>query len=259
MSWLAGETKWWLVLAALLGLVVTMLFQLRKVQVRNAKAVRGGMTVAAAGGAASAAAVVAPGSVAAKDRAEGITTPSFGTPEPGLHKSAFEPPVFGKADLDGDRASYDRRPEFGNRAGRGSEHDSPGGTLTNGITGVDEQTRLRPRRDTGPTPGRFGPGSADGLADGSAPHGYATPPTGRRIADTPAAEVPVGRFGAGSVDALADGSAPRSGYAIKGNADSMKFHTAESPYYGRTKAEVWFDSEEAARAAGFHRWDERPR
>ena len=31
----------------------------------------------------------------------------------------------------------------------------------------------------------------------------------------------------------------------------MKFHTPESPWYGRTIAEVWFNSAEAAEAAGF--------
>ena len=54
---------------------------------------------------------------------------------------------------------------------------------------------------------------------------------------------------------LDDGTAPE-GFRIKGNADTMLFHTEESPYYGRTRAEVWFSSEEAARAAGFVRWDE---
>ena len=33
----------------------------------------------------------------------------------------------------------------------------------------------------------------------------------------------------------------------------MKFHTPESPYYEQTIAEVWFDSEEAAEAAGFEK------
>lgn len=33
MSWLAGETKWWLLLAALLGFVLTWLFLLRRVSV----------------------------------------------------------------------------------------------------------------------------------------------------------------------------------------------------------------------------------
>jgi large subunit ribosomal protein L17 len=47
------------------------------------------------------------------------------------------------------------------------------------------------------------------------------------------------------------GENPPEGYDIKGNADSMKYHTTESPWYGRTIAEVWFNSTEAAEAAGF--------
>ena len=47
------------------------------------------------------------------------------------------------------------------------------------------------------------------------------------------------------------GEEPPSGFDIKGNEDSMKFHTPESPYYTRTIAEVWFNSVEAAEAAGF--------
>ncbi len=41
------------------------------------------------------------------------------------------------------------------------------------------------------------------------------------------------------------------GYPIKGNADSMLYHVPGSPHYNRTKAEVWFATEEAAEAAGF--------
>ena len=47
------------------------------------------------------------------------------------------------------------------------------------------------------------------------------------------------------------GENPPEGYDIKGNADSMKYHTVESPWYGRTIAEVWFNSTDAAEAAGF--------
>jgi large subunit ribosomal protein L4 len=57
-------------------------------------------------------------------------------------------------------------------------------------------------------------------------------------------------FGEGSAAPLADGSAPE-GFTIKAKQDSKKFHTPDSPWYGRTKAEVWFSSEEAAKAAGF--------
>ncbi len=31
----------------------------------------------------------------------------------------------------------------------------------------------------------------------------------------------------------------------------MKFHAPSSPWFGRTKAEVWFSTVEAAEAAGF--------
>ncbi len=47
------------------------------------------------------------------------------------------------------------------------------------------------------------------------------------------------------------GDQPPAGYNIKGNADSMKYHTTESPWYDRTIAEVWFNSTEAAEKAGF--------
>jgi large subunit ribosomal protein L17 len=47
------------------------------------------------------------------------------------------------------------------------------------------------------------------------------------------------------------GEEPPAGFDIKGNADSMKFHTTESQWYEATKAEVWFNAVEAAEAAGF--------
>jgi large subunit ribosomal protein L22 len=55
---------------------------------------------------------------------------------------------------------------------------------------------------------------------------------------------------AGAVLPDADGNGPET-HLIKGNADSMLYHTPDSRYYKVTKAEVWFDSEESAEAAGF--------
>lgn len=55
---------------------------------------------------------------------------------------------------------------------------------------------------------------------------------------------------AGAVMPDADGSGPDT-HPIKGNADSMLYHTPDSRYYKVTKAEVWFDTEENAEAAGF--------
>ena len=62
-----------------------------------------------------------------------------------------------------------------------------------------------------------------------------------------AAVAEASEFGEGSFV----GDEPPAGYDIKGNRDSMKFHTTESQWYEATKAEVWFNSVEAAEAAGF--------
>jgi len=69
-------------------------------------------------------------------------------------------------------------------------------------------------------------------------------------ADAEAPAAPEAAEWAGAVKALADGSQPE-GHPIKGNADSMLYHTPGSSFYSRTKAEVWFDTEENAEAAGF--------
>ena len=68
------------------------------------------------------------------------------------------------------------------------------------------------------------------------------------------ADVPPGPHGPGSAKPNADGSGP-SGWTVKGNEDSMLYHSPESPAYAVTFAEVWFRDEETARAAGFSRWD----
>lgn len=65
-------------------------------------------------------------------------------------------------------------------------------------------------------------------------------------------------YGPGSVEPAEDGSGPE-GWEIKGNTGSMLFHTADSPSYDAVRAEVWFDSEESARNAGFAHWDRRRR
>ncbi len=59
-------------------------------------------------------------------------------------------------------------------------------------------------------------------------------------------------YGDGS-HALIDGDPDQmpEGFPVKGNDDSKLYHNEDSPFYGRTKAEVWFASDEAAEAAGF--------
>lgn len=72
------------------------------------------------------------------------------------------------------------------------------------------------------------------------------------------AVVPPGRYGEGSADAVPH-QGPPDGFTIKGNAHSMLFHTPDSPYYGRTKPEVWFRTESDAERAGFTKYTRRPR
>jgi hypothetical protein len=72
------------------------------------------------------------------------------------------------------------------------------------------------------------------------------------------ADVPPGRYGEGSADAVPH-QGPPDGFTIKGNAQSMLFHTPDSPYYGRTKPEVWFRTEADAERAGFTKYARRPR
>ncbi|NEA34073.1 50S ribosomal protein L17 [Streptomyces sp. SID13031] len=67
--------------------------------------------------------------------------------------------------------------------------------------------------------------------------------------ETKVQDVVAGKF-EGSAAPLDGGAAPE-GYDIKGNEDSMKYHTTESPWYDQTVAEVWFQTEDAAKAAGF--------
>ena len=62
-------------------------------------------------------------------------------------------------------------------------------------------------------------------------------------------EEPANPFGEGSFV----GTEPPEGFTIKGNDRSMKYHVPESGGYERTIADVWFNSEEAAQAAGFTR------
>ncbi|MGW6198851.1 50S ribosomal protein L17, sunset domain variant [Kribbella sp. NPDC055110] len=69
------------------------------------------------------------------------------------------------------------------------------------------------------------------------------------VEDAPVQDVVAGKY-ENSAAPVADGSAPE-GYTVKGNEDSMKYHTTESPWYDQTVAEVWFKTAEDAEAAGF--------
>jgi hypothetical protein len=76
------------------------------------------------------------------------------------------------------------------------------------------------------------------------------------VAPAPGAIEP---FGPGSAAPRPDGSSPGPEYTIKGNAQSKMFHPPTSPYYGRTRAEVWFRTAADAEAAGFRPYRPRTR
>jgi large subunit ribosomal protein L17 len=59
-----------------------------------------------------------------------------------------------------------------------------------------------------------------------------------------------GKYAGSSVPLENAANAPE-GYPIKGNEGSMKYHTPDSTWFDQTTAEVWFDTEESAQAAGF--------
>ncbi|MFP5069389.1 hypothetical protein ACLFMI_06965 [Pseudonocardia nantongensis] len=62
----------------------------------------------------------------------------------------------------------------------------------------------------------------------------------------------------GSILAPEDGSDPPETHRVKAHSGSRRFHTPESPYYVRTRADLYFTGDSAARAAGFTAWNERP-
>ena len=75
-------------------------------------------------------------------------------------------------------------------------------------------------------------------------------PEGEPVSSSAAADERTARW---SGEGVYVGHEPPEGFVIKGNERSKKYHVPESAGYGRTVAEVWFNSEEAAQQAGFVR------
>lgn len=110
-----------------------------------------------------------------------------------------------------------------------------------------------------PTPSRSGGAAATGAAaGGSALAGLDSQLIGPASASGPAPQgARPGPF-PGSVLAPVDGSDPPETHRVKVHSGSRRFHGPESPYYVRTRADLYFTGESAARAAGFMAWNERP-
>ena len=119
----------------------------------------------------------------------------------------------------------------------------PAATAALGIAGRATAGTVGTGGSGAPTDTPYGPGSAHPAADGSSPHLDYT-------LATPAPTFEPGNY-PGSAKPRSDGSAPTDAFTIKGNEDSKLYHLPSSPYYGRTRAEVWFSNEADAEAAGF--------
>src|SRR5262245_53537818 len=78
-------------------------------------------------------------------------------------------------------------------------------------------------------------------------------PVAAAVAEARVGEAP---FGPGSAVPAPDGTGP-VGWVIKAKDESHLYHTPSSPSWERMRADAWFESEEAAEAAGFKRWDWR--
>ena len=117
----------------------------------------------------------------------------------------------------------------------------PTGSAPATLAGLELDESTAPATATSPAPPAAAP-SASVSSDRSA-------------APAPALlDVPPGPYGVGSAAAGPRGKGPE-GWTVKGNADSMLYHSPESPWFKRTRAEVWFVDEASAEAAGFARWD----
>ncbi|KHO20980.1 hypothetical protein QQ44_22315 [Mycolicibacterium setense] len=170
-----------------------------------------------------------------------------------LRRVKREVPVYG---------ALGRRPE--GTGGGGTAAKAAGGTAAASTAVADDATTKLPRAGAGDEPttqlpkvsgtGAAAAGAAAAGAAGAA--GAAKFASGGGAHEAPDDDVKVveeSPYGAGSV--RVSGAGTPTGYLIKGNEDSMLYHSPESPSYSVTVAEIWFADVESAEKAGFNRWD----
>lgn len=166
-----------------------------------------------------------------------------------LRRVKREVPVYG---------ALGRRPDAG-AAGGGSA--ATGGTAAGATAVADDATTKLPKVGSGDEPTTKLPRvtSAGAAAAGAAAAGaagaakFASGGGAHEAADDDVKVVEETPYGAGSV--RVSGAGTPTGYLIKGNEDSMLYHSPESPSYSVTIAEIWFADVESAEKAGFNRWD----
>ncbi len=117
---------------------------------------------------------------------------------------------------------------------------------------ADDATTRLPRVGAGDEPTTQLPkvGGAGAAAAGAAAAGaagaakFASGGGAHEAADDDVKVVEESPYGAGSV--RVSGAGTPTGYLIKGNEDSMLYHSPESPSYSVTVAEIWFADVESA-------------
>ncbi|OCB58792.1 hypothetical protein A5722_06800 [Mycobacterium vulneris] len=174
-----------------------------------------------------------------------------------LRRVKREVPVYG---------ALGRRPDVPAASGGAAAKATGGGTAGGATAVADDATTRLPKVGSGDEPTTQLPKVAGAAAAGAAAAGaagaakFASGGGAHEAADDTAAgagddvkvveETP---YGAGSI--RVSGAGTPTGYLIKGNEDSMLYHSPESPSYSVTIAEIWFADVESAEKAGFHRWD----
>ncbi|CRZ18710.1 channel accessory protein ArfC, sunset domain variant [Mycolicibacterium neworleansense] len=167
-----------------------------------------------------------------------------------LRRVKREVPVYG---------ALGRRPDAA--AGSGGTAAAVGGTAAGTTAVADDATTKLPKVSAGDEPTTQLPKvtSAGAAAAGAAAAGaagaakFASGGGAHEAADDDVKVVEETPYGAGSV--RVSGAGTPAGYLIKGNEDSMLYHSPESPSYSVTVAEIWFADVESAEKAGFNRWD----
>ncbi|WP_135452710.1 hypothetical protein [Mycobacterium sp. DL99] len=168
-----------------------------------------------------------------------------------LRRVKREVPVYG---------ALGRRPDAAAAAGDGKAA-AAGGTAGAATAVADDATTKLPRVGSGDEPTTQLPKvtSAGAAAAGAAAAGaagaakFASGGGAHEAAGDGVKVVEETPYGAGSV--RVSGAGTPTGYLIKGNEDSMLYHSPESPSYSVTIAEIWFADVESAEEAGFNRWD----
>jgi hypothetical protein len=270
MGWLLRHNWLWALLAFLLGSVITWALLVRREQGEaRIKAERAGKTAEAKVSVlvgAGAGAGTSTGTPTAAPARRDLDEPTGGSPvahvageppkpvavEPeqpvaGEEPVAVEEPAAAEVDVPAGDApvSLAKRAPFSRRMETNGFAEAAEGTLFD-LNATGDTTSGSASADPEPAPDVV-PESAELAAPGQ-----------EDVVPAEADEVPPGRYGEGSADAVPHQSPP-DGFTIKGKAQSMLFHTPDSPYYGRTKPDVWFQTEADAERAGFTKYVRRPR